>query len=156
MEPPRAIRLPASGPRFTVWASTAVFTIPACNDPITLAAVVMKKMSNASTSPNLQDIQTSGIWSGDRSSPPSRFRTYLQTMARLRFHWDFFGQDAPTTAAHFLEHVDEFCAKEGIIGQRHWVRPTPAFCTATLECDEAFLVVVRDRLRPKRAERVLE
>lgn len=77
-------------------------------------------------------------------------------MPRLRFHWDFFGPDASTTAEHFLKHVDEFCAKEGIGGHQHGVKTLPTFCTATLECDEAHLVVIRDRLRPKRAERVLE
>lgn len=76
-------------------------------------------------------------------------------MARLRFHWDFFGPDASATAEHFLHHVEEFCAKEGINGHRHWVTPLPVRCTATLECDEEHLVLVRDRLRPKRAERVV-
>lgn len=75
-------------------------------------------------------------------------------MALLRFHWDFFGPDAPVTAEHFLRHVDEFCARQGITGQRHWVTALPVRCTATLECDEMHLVLVRDRLRPKRAERV--
>ncbi len=75
-------------------------------------------------------------------------------MARLRFHWDFFGPDALATAEHFLHHVDEFCAKEGISRHRHWVTKFPVRCTATLECDEAHLIIVRDRLRPKRAERV--
>lgn len=77
-------------------------------------------------------------------------------MATLRFHWDFFGPDAPETAAHFLRHVDEFCAREGVDGQRHWVTEQPVRCTATLECDEVHLNVVRDALRPVRAERVLE
>jgi hypothetical protein len=75
-------------------------------------------------------------------------------MADLRFHWDFFGPDAPETAEHFLRHVDEFCAKENITGHRFWVTKLPVRCTATLECDEAHLVQVRDRLRPKRAERI--
>lgn len=77
-------------------------------------------------------------------------------MGLLRFHWDFFGPDAPETAAHFLRHVDEFCAREGISGQRHWTTPQAIRCTATLECDERYLKVVRDALRPVRAERVLE
>ncbi len=76
-------------------------------------------------------------------------------MGLLRFHWDFFGPDAAATAAHFLHHVDEFCTREGIHGQRHWSMPTPAGHTATLECGEEHLALVRDRLRPKRAERVL-
>jgi hypothetical protein len=77
-------------------------------------------------------------------------------MARLRFHWDFFGPDAPTTAEHFLKHVHEFCAREGITGQESWVTTMPVRSTATVECDEMHLVVLRDRLRPKRAEKVLE
>lgn len=75
-------------------------------------------------------------------------------MPLLRFHWDFFGPDAPETAEHFLRHVDEFCAKETITTYRHWVTKLPVHCTATLECDESHLILVRDRLRPKRAERV--
>ena len=31
----------------------------------------------------------------------------------------------------------------------------PRRCIATLECEETHLAVVRDRLRPKRAERVV-
>jgi len=79
---------------------------------------------------------------------------YLR-MSRLRFHWDFFGPDAVATAEHFLRHVDTFCAREGISDQHHWVTELPARCTATLECDERYLIVVRDALRPKRGERVL-
>lgn len=75
-------------------------------------------------------------------------------MSTLLFHWDFFGPDAPTTAEHFLKHVDEFCAREGIAGHRHWTTAFPVRCMATLECGEEHLVLVRDRLKPKRAERV--
>jgi len=82
----------------------------------------------------------------------SRFRS----MSLLRFYWDFFGPDAPQTAAHFLHHVDEFCARNMITGHRHWTTELAARVTATLECDGAHLVVIRDSLRPKRAERVLE
>ncbi|MEO8590277.1 MAG: hypothetical protein ABI432_12965 [Flavobacteriales bacterium] len=77
-------------------------------------------------------------------------------MALLRFHWDFFGPDAPVTATHFLKHMDEFCAREGVLNYRHWTNEQPVLCTATLECDQQYLALVRDRLRPKRAERVLE
>jgi hypothetical protein len=75
-------------------------------------------------------------------------------MADLLFHWDFFGPDASTTAAHFLKHVDEFCAKEGINGHRHWVTQAGMRSAATLQCDEAHMILVRDRLKPKRAERL--
>ncbi len=77
-------------------------------------------------------------------------------MAQLRFHWDFFGPDGPTTAEHFLKHVDEFCARAGVSGQQHWIRTQGVRTTATLECDEQYMAVVRDSLKPKRAERVLE
>lgn len=77
-------------------------------------------------------------------------------MSLLRFHWDFFGPDALETAQHFLRHVDEFCSRSGIEGHRHWTTALPVRVTATLECDEQHLAIVRDGLRPKRAERVLE
>ena len=76
-------------------------------------------------------------------------------MPLLRFHWDFFGPDAPTTAEHFLKHMDEFCARESVSDYRHWTKAEPGRCIATLECDDQYLTLVRDRLRPKRAERVL-
>jgi hypothetical protein len=74
----------------------------------------------------------------------------------LRFHWDFFGPDAVRTAEHFLKHLDEFCDKEGIIECRHWVREEAARCTAILECSDEHFLLVRDRLKPVRGERVLD
>jgi hypothetical protein len=76
-------------------------------------------------------------------------------MALLRFHWDFFGPDAQRTAEHFLHHLDQFCAKEGVADYRHWTANKQVLVTATLECDEQHMLLVRDRLRPKRAERVV-
>lgn len=75
-------------------------------------------------------------------------------MALLRFHWDFFGPDATGTAEHFVKHLHEFCEREGIAERRAWTAAAGARHVATLECDERHLVLVRDRLRPKRAERV--
>lgn len=77
-------------------------------------------------------------------------------MGQLRFHWDFFGPDAPTTADHFLKHLDEFCAREGVTGYQHWTVQLPVRCSAVLECDEKYLKLVREALRPVRGERVLE
>jgi hypothetical protein len=77
-------------------------------------------------------------------------------MPLLRFHWDFFGPDAETTAKHFLKHLDDFCAREGITGYRHAVQKQAVRCTAVLECDEKYLKMIRDALRPVRGERVLE
>lgn len=77
-------------------------------------------------------------------------------MSLLRFHWDFYGPDAPATAEHFIKHLDEFCTREGISGHRAWTTKLPVKCSAVLECDEAHLVLVRDALRPKRGERVLD
>ena len=76
-------------------------------------------------------------------------------MPLLRFHWDFFGPDAKLTAEHFLEKIDAFCDREGIRGYTHWVRVQQTRSIAILECDEKHLVVVRDKLRPKRGERVI-
>ncbi|MCB0764308.1 MAG: hypothetical protein R2815_08085 [Flavobacteriales bacterium] len=77
-------------------------------------------------------------------------------MAALRFHWDFFGPDALRTAEHFLVHLDRFCAMEGVVHYTHWTTVLRSGASATLECDEAHLALIRDRLRPRRAERVLE
>lgn len=76
-------------------------------------------------------------------------------MGLLRFHWDFFGPDSLPTAVHFLQHLDQFCVKEGVEGYRHWTIDQKIRAVAVLECDECHLALIRDRLRPKRAERVL-
>lgn len=77
-------------------------------------------------------------------------------MPRLRFHWDFFGPDARPTADHFLVHLDTFCQREGVTGHRHWLEQRGVATVAVLECGEEHLVLVRDALRPKRGERVLD
>lgn len=77
-------------------------------------------------------------------------------MGLLRFHWDFFGPDALPTAQHFLRHLDQFCAREGVSGHRHWTTDQKMRTVATMECDERYLTTIRDALRPKRAERVLD
>lgn len=77
-------------------------------------------------------------------------------MALLRFHWDFFGPDAQPTADHFLKHLDTFCEREGITDYRYWTTDHNVRIEASLECDQTHLVLIRDALRPKRAERVLE
>lgn len=75
-------------------------------------------------------------------------------MAQLRFHWDFFGPDAEGTAHHFVEHLHQFCDREGVDPRDTWTTREGGRHVATLECDEAHLDLVRDRLRPKRAERL--
>ncbi len=77
-------------------------------------------------------------------------------MALLRFHWDFFGPDAQETAAHFVKHLDQFCAREGITGRSWTMTNPPLRHSAVLECEEQYLKVVRDALKPVRGERVLE
>lgn len=77
-------------------------------------------------------------------------------MPRIRLHWDFFGPDARTTAEHFLHHLEQFCAREGVDGHTHWVREEAIRSTAIMECDEQYLKPLRDALRPVRGERVLE
>jgi uncharacterized protein len=75
-------------------------------------------------------------------------------MADLRFHWDFFGPDAQATADHFCKHLGEFCAREGITAFNTSTAMVQGRCVASLACDEQHMVLVRDRLRPKRAERL--
>ncbi|MBP6310710.1 MAG: hypothetical protein KA408_00455 [Flavobacteriales bacterium] len=77
-------------------------------------------------------------------------------MPLLRFHWDFFGPDAQPTADHFLKHLDTFCGKHLIKGYRHWTTDHTVRVEATLECDQIHMLLIRDALKPKRAERVLE
>jgi hypothetical protein len=75
-------------------------------------------------------------------------------MGLVRFHWDFRGPDAKRTAEHFAKHLGEFCAREHIAPHRTWVTGFPVRFIATLECEEQHLAIVRDRLRPIRAERL--
>lgn len=77
-------------------------------------------------------------------------------MGRIRLHWDFFGPDNHATAVHFLKHVDQFCAREGISRYAHAITNHAVRCTAVLECDDQYLKLVRDALKPVRGERVLE
>jgi len=77
-------------------------------------------------------------------------------MPTLRFHWDFLGPDAQPTAEHFCRHVMEFCEVHGIAGPRTFTTLVQGRWVASLECDEQHLALVRDRLRPKRAERLVE
>lgn len=72
----------------------------------------------------------------------------------VRFQWDFFGPDAAATADHFCKHLGEFCTREGIASFRTYTTPGTGRAVASLECDERHLVLVRDRLRPKRAQQV--
>jgi hypothetical protein len=60
----------------------------------------------------------------------------------IRLHWDFFGPDAPTTAEHFLKHLDQFCSRENVTGYRHWVSVQPIRSTAVMECDEQYLKIL--------------
>ncbi|MBP6642620.1 MAG: hypothetical protein KA186_06010 [Flavobacteriales bacterium] len=77
-------------------------------------------------------------------------------MGLLRFHWDFFGPDAKLTADHFLRHLDTFCEKNTISEYRHWTSDHKVRVEASLECDQEHMLLIRDALKPKRAERVLE
>lgn len=64
------------------------------------------------------------------------------------------GRDAEPTAKHFCHHLEEFCEKHGIADPRTFTTNHPGRCVASMECDEKHLILVRDHLRPKRAERL--
>lgn len=77
-----------------------------------------------------------------------------RTMPILRFHWDFLGPDAEPTAKHFCHHLEEFCEMHGIADPRTYTTMEGRRCVASMECDEKHMILVRDHLRPKRAERL--
>jgi hypothetical protein len=77
-------------------------------------------------------------------------------MPTLRFHWDFMGPDAKPTAEHFCRHLVEFCASHQVADPRTFTTMEQGRCVASLECDETHMLLIRDRLRPKRAERLGE
>ncbi len=77
-------------------------------------------------------------------------------MPILRFHWDFLGPDAEPTAKHFCHHLEEFCETHAIADPRTFTSMVQKRCVASLECDEKHMILVRDLLRPKRAERLGE
>jgi len=81
---------------------------------------------------------------------------YFRTMDVLRFHWDVMGMDAERTAVHFEKHLKEFCGSEHIEPFHTWIRHDGGRRIVTLECAQKHLVLVRDRLKPQRAERVLD
>lgn len=75
-------------------------------------------------------------------------------MPILRFHWDFLGPDAKLTAAHFCKHVKEFCELHDVDAAKTFTTMEGTRCVASLECDETHMALIRDQLRPKRAERL--
>jgi hypothetical protein len=81
-------------------------------------------------------------------------RVIVRHMPILRFHWDFLGPDAEPTAKHFCHHLEEFCEMHHITGPRTFTTMEGRRCVASLECDEKHMLLVRDHLRPKRAERL--
>lgn len=77
-------------------------------------------------------------------------------MATLRFHWDLMGVDAERTAAHFEIHLKEFCITQNIEHFDTWIKSDGGRRIVTLECGQEHLVLVRDQLKPQRAEKVLD
>jgi len=69
------------------------------------------------------------------------------------FYWDFFGPRAEGTARHFLRHVDEMLARDGVAGCTTGVATPRAgqwtvSCRAPAEAADA----LRRALRPRREE----
>ena len=77
-------------------------------------------------------------------------------MSTLRFHWDFLGPDAEITAKHFCHHLEEFCETHAIADPRTFTTKVQNRCVASMECDEQHMILVRDLLPAKRAERLVE
>ncbi|MCA9541932.1 MAG: hypothetical protein KC620_23710 [Myxococcales bacterium] len=70
-----------------------------------------------------------------------------------RFFWDYYGPQAAGTAAHFHRHLDEFLAREGLLGcttgtETYAPMHAAAWCEAPAEVAE----VVARALRPRRSD----
>lgn len=69
-----------------------------------------------------------------------------------RLYWDFFGGQAAGTAAHFRRHLDDFLAREALIGcatgtESYSPSHHAAFCDTPPDAEE---LIIRT-LRPRRA-----
>lgn len=64
------------------------------------------------------------------------------------------GPTAKRTAEHFCHHVVEFCEKHDVAAPRVYTKELQTRWEAILECDEQHMILIRDHLKPKRAERL--
>ena len=67
------------------------------------------------------------------------------------FSWDFFGPRAEGTARHFLRHLDDFLAREGLTGCATAVEaPKAGQWTVSCRTPPEAMDAVRRALRPRR------
>jgi hypothetical protein len=69
------------------------------------------------------------------------------------YYWDFFGPNADGTAEHFVRHLNEFFAKNGILGcETDTMSAGVGHRAARCRAPEAAEPVIERALRPKRME----
>ena len=77
-------------------------------------------------------------------------------MKKVKLIWEFFGEDAVETARHHAIHLNEFCKKENLSFFESGTEETTSISTAFLTVEENNMILVRDALRPKRGEWVVD
>ena len=71
----------------------------------------------------------------------------------IKIIWDFRGEDGEQTAMHHAIHLKEFCLKENIETQKVGFTVLTKFHTiAFIETQKSNVVIIRDALKPHRAE----
>lgn len=74
-------------------------------------------------------------------------------MRTIKFIWDFRGEFALKTAEHHAIHLNEFCEKENLTIIKVGVETKSEFHTiAYITANESLVKVLRDALKPQRAE----
>ncbi len=71
----------------------------------------------------------------------------------IKLIWDFNGDDAVYFAEHHKRHLAEFASKENLLLRETGIEQvSPNHTTAYLLVKESQVYMVRDALKPKRAE----
>mgnify|MGYP006141760153 CR=1 FL=1 len=77
-------------------------------------------------------------------------------MKKVKLIWEFFGEDAKETAKHHATHLNEFCSKEKFSFFESGTEETTSMSIAFLTVEENNMIAVRNALRPKRGEWVVD
>ncbi|MGB3590784.1 MAG: hypothetical protein WBA16_03780 [Nonlabens sp.] len=74
-------------------------------------------------------------------------------MRKLKLIWDFKGPDSLETARHHLLHLDEYVQQNQIVILKSGTEPITAnHHIAYVACLESTVTILRDSLKPRRAQ----